>query len=215
MESAPAPAVSWLPPRAACPVLLALLHVMPAPRAATAPSPLHLLCPAVQGGRHPAFRRELAHLRAVRSRRPHARGGTQQGRENEGGGSQGAQAGGLVCSAKDKVQPAISFLPPLPLVHAPLVARLEQEEQTAAGTDAGHSQLTLPSRFLSLLPQQALAARREREEQVSQAQMAAALTGGASWGFGDDAFEEDEDCETAAVVHVVLTGGHRAAKGRA
>lgn len=42
---------------------------------------------------------------------------------------------------------------------------------------------------------QALAARREREEQVSKAQMEAALSGGASWGFGEDAFDEEGNRE--------------------
>ncbi len=42
---------------------------------------------------------------------------------------------------------------------------------------------------------QALAARRVREVQVSKAQMEVALGGGASWGFGEDAFDEDDDCE--------------------
>jgi hypothetical protein len=47
---------------------------------------------------------------------------------------------------------------------------------------------------------QALAARREREEQVAQVQMQVALSGagstaGASWGFGDDAVDDDGDCE--------------------
>lgn len=39
----------------------------------------------------------------------------------------------------------------------------------------------------------ALAARREREGFVAKAQMEAALGGGASWGFGEDAFDEEED----------------------
>lgn len=46
---------------------------------------------------------------------------------------------------------------------------------------------------------QALAERREREEAVSKAQMEVALTGGASWGFGEDAFDEDEDRECASL----------------
>lgn len=43
--------------------------------------------------------------------------------------------------------------------------------------------------------EQALAAQRERDDQMSKAQMAAALGGGASWGFGEDAFDEDGDRE--------------------
>ncbi|PRW44332.1 Kanadaptin isoform B [Chlorella sorokiniana] len=41
----------------------------------------------------------------------------------------------------------------------------------------------------------AMAARRERDEQVSKAQMEAALGGGASWGFGEDAINDDEDLD--------------------
>jgi len=39
---------------------------------------------------------------------------------------------------------------------------------------------------------QALAARKEKEEAVAKAQMEAALSGGASWGFGEDAFDEED-----------------------
>ena len=40
-------------------------------------------------------------------------------------------------------------------------------------------------------PVQAIAARKEREAAVAKAQMDAALSGGASWGMAEDAFDPD------------------------
>jgi hypothetical protein len=60
----------------------------------------------------------------------------------------------------------------------------------------------------------ALAAQREREEEVAKAQMAAALGGGVSWGFGEDAVDDDADrrplpfffcCSALCVFSVSLT----------
>lgn len=46
---------------------------------------------------------------------------------------------------------------------------------------------------------QAMAARREKDEAIAKAQMEAALSGGVSWGFGEDAVNEDDDRESAAL----------------
>lgn len=44
---------------------------------------------------------------------------------------------------------------------------------------------------------QVLAARKEREAAVAKAQMDAALSGGASWGMAEDAYDPDADGESS------------------
>lgn len=52
---------------------------------------------------------------------------------------------------------------------------------------------------------QAMAARKEREAAIAKAQMDAALSGGASWGMQEDAFDIDEEgeCSTARTAQLL------------
>lgn len=145
----------------------------------------------------------------MRPCRPHAGGGAQPGGPNEAGGPQGGSATATALWGRSLAVGGACSLEPAEVKVGQTSFCLRSSICEEASRD-----LTPVSCFLSLvvlarspgcnlpaphplpgLTAQALAVRREKDEALAQAQMAAALSGGASWGFGEDAVNEDDDRE--------------------